>query len=98
MATLDRLSGLQENAQAQQMAYQQGGDAMLMSGMQGFAQGMGSMGGALMDMEGGNPKNTTTPTTAGANQIPMAGAANPSSPYSTGFDPADASNWTGIPG
>tara|TARA_R110002110_G_scaffold107200_5_gene268179 strand:+ start:1605 stop:2330 length:726 start_codon:yes stop_codon:yes gene_type:complete len=57
LATLDRLSGLGENAQAQQMAYQQGGDAMLMSGMQGFAQGMGSMGGAMMGMESGGNNN-----------------------------------------
>ena len=96
LASLDRLAGLQENAQAQALAYQQGGDQMLMSGMQGFAQGIGGLGSSLMGAQGSG--GVPSGGSAGAGQIPMASAANPTPTYSTGFDPAIASNWTGIPG
>jgi len=75
LATLDRLSGLQENAQAQQLAYEAGGDQMLMSGMQGFTQGLGSLGSSLMGMQGGSDStssgggNQTSPSSTGYNSI-----------------------------
>tara|TARA_R100000995_G_scaffold28771_2_gene12714 strand:- start:707 stop:1366 length:660 start_codon:yes stop_codon:yes gene_type:complete len=45
LATMDRLAGLQENAQAQAMAYRMGGNEAMMAGMsQGTDAGMGMAG------------------------------------------------------
>ena len=45
IATMDRLAGLQENAQAQAMAYRMGGNEAMMAGMsQGTDAGMGMAG------------------------------------------------------
>tara|TARA_R110000824_G_scaffold353736_1_gene540826 strand:- start:1624 stop:2304 length:681 start_codon:yes stop_codon:yes gene_type:complete len=49
LATLDRLSGLQENAQAQEMAYKMGGQQALMSGLTGTAEIAGSMDWKALD-------------------------------------------------
>ena len=45
LASLDRLSGLQENAQAQAMAYAQQGNEALMGGIQGAVGALGGMAG-----------------------------------------------------
>lgn len=71
IATLDRLSGLQENAQAQAMAYRMGGDAALTgalnssAGMMGSAGGMKSGGSAAVDggqMQGSIPSDINQPS------------------------------------
>tara|TARA_R110002020_G_scaffold40165_3_gene118945 strand:- start:1701 stop:2489 length:789 start_codon:yes stop_codon:yes gene_type:complete len=62
LATLDRLSGLQENSQAQAMAYRASGDAALMAGVGAATSASGGMtGGTKSTNDPGGEKSAINP-------------------------------------
>jgi len=61
--SLNRAAGLQQGAAQQAMDYTQAGNAAMMAGISGFAQGMGTVAGGVGSLQGSGPSTNMSPMT-----------------------------------